>query len=103
MNPPRREVVRLSPFDSDPTGASRDPHRRWWIWAMYLLLFGASIPWYFPAGRPPRIWLGLPDWVLVSWLATLGVALFTALVVRRFWPQEETSPPPGSASEDQEN
>ena len=36
-----------------------------------------------------QLWLGLPHWVVISLLATLGVAVFTAFVVRRFWPDEE--------------
>ena len=62
-----------------------------WIWTVYLLLFGASVPWYIPANAPLRIWLGLPHWVLISLFATLGVAVFTAFVVHRFWPDEEHS------------
>ena len=56
---------------------------------MYLLLFGASVPWYLPEDTPIQIWFGLPHWVVISLLATLGVAAFTAFVVRRFWPDEE--------------
>ena len=59
-----------------------------WVWAVYLLLFAASVPWYIPAHAPLRIWLGLPHWVLISLLATLGVAVFTAFVIGRFWPNE---------------
>ena len=60
-----------------------------WVWAVYLLLFAASVPWYIPANAPLRIWIGLPHWVVISLLATLGVAVFTAFVVGRFWPDEE--------------
>lgn len=62
-----------------------EPHRRRWIWVVYFVLFGASIPWYLPRGEVPRIWLGLPYWVVVSLLATVGIASFTAFVVRRYW------------------
>ena len=55
---------------------------------MYLLLFGASVPWYLPAAAPMRIWFGLPHWVVISLLATVGVAVFTALVVHLWWPDE---------------
>jgi len=60
-----------------------------WVWAVYLLLFAASIPWYIPADAPLRLWLGLPHWVVISLVATLGVAVFTVVVIRRFWPNEE--------------
>ena len=72
---------------SGPSGANlRFPG---WIWSVYLLLFGASVPWYLPTTAPVRIWFGLPHWVVISLLATLGVAVFTAFVVHRFWPDEE--------------
>ena len=64
-------------------------HRRWWIGLVYVLLFGASIPWYLPKGRRPQIWLGLPHWVVISLLATLGIAFFTAFIIRRYWSEEE--------------
>ncbi len=59
-----------------------------WIWAVYLVLFGASVPWYLPAGGPLRIWFGLPHWVVLSLAATAGVAVFTAFVVHLLWPEE---------------
>ena len=52
------------------------------------MLFGASVPWYLPAAAPMRIWFGLPHWVVISLLATVGVAVFTALVVHLWWPDE---------------
>ncbi len=63
-----------------------------WIWGVYLLLFGASVPWYLPAAAPMRIWFGLPHWVVISLLATVGVAVFTALVVHLWWPDENGEP-----------
>lgn len=58
-----------------------------WVWAVYLVLFGASVPWYLPDG-PLRIWFGLPHWVVISLAATGAVAVFTAFVVHRLWPEE---------------
>ena len=63
-----------------------EPRWRPWIWAIYLLLFAASVPWYLPAGGPLRLWFGLPHWVVISLAACLGVAVFTACVVARYWP-----------------
>ena len=71
---------------SGPGGANR--RFPGWIWGVYLLLFGASVPWYLPATAPMRIWFGLPHWVVISLLATVGVAVFTALVIHRWWPDE---------------
>ena len=67
---------------SDPV----EPRAHRWIWAVYVLLFAASVPWYLPAGGPVRIWLGLPHWVVISLCACLAVAVFTAYVVARHWP-----------------
>ena len=64
-----------------------------WIWCVYLFLFTVSVPWYIPADAPLRIWLGLPHWVVISLLASFGVAVFTAFVVHRLWPEQ---PPPDS-------
>lgn len=79
--------------DTPTNGTSRSRpgtrHFPRWIWAVYLLLFGLSVPWYWPADTPLRLWLGLPHWVVVSLGATLGVAVFTALVVHRLWPGGE--------------
>lgn len=63
----------------------QEPRSRPWIWGVYVLLFAASVPWYLPAGSPPRIWLGLPHWVVISLAAYLAVAVFTAWVVARYW------------------
>ena len=61
-----------------------EPRSRPWIWLVYILLFGASVPWYLPSG-PARLWLGMPHWVVISLAASLGVALFTAYVIARYW------------------
>ena len=62
-----------------------EPRSRPWIWAVYVVLFAASVPWYLPAGGPLRIWLGLPHWVVISLAAYLAVAMFTAWVVASYW------------------
>ena len=74
---------RRGPADDSPPGNFPA-----WIWPVYLVLFGASVPWYLPADGPLRIWLGLPHWVVISLAATAGVAVFTAFVVHRLWPEE---------------
>lgn len=79
--------------DSAPTarpGPPDDRRRNFpaWVWAVYLALFGASVPWYLPADGPLRIWLGLPHWVVISLAATAAAAVFTAFVVHRLWPDE---------------
>lgn len=74
----------------EPDAASR-PARHFprWIWLVYSLLFGLSVPWYWPADAPLQLWFGLPHWVVLSLAATLAVAVFTAYVVHRMWPDQE--------------
>ena len=72
-----------------------EPRSRPWIWAVYIFLFAASVPWYLPAGGPLRLWFGLPHWVVISLAACLAIAVFTAYVVTRYW-----SVPPGDEDPD---
>ena len=60
-----------------------------WIWVVYGALFGLSIPWYVPANSQMRIWLGLPHWVVLSLAAVLAAGVFTLIVVRLHWPDDE--------------
>lgn len=57
-------------------------------WLLCISLFAGSVPWYFAAGREPELWLGLPDWVVLSLAACVGVAVTTAWMIHRFWPQD---------------
>ena len=72
----------------------REPLQRPWIWAVYVVLFGASVPWYLPAEDGVRLWFGLPHWVVISIGASLGVAIFTAFVTIRHWAEPETAAEP---------
>ncbi|MEW6321477.1 MAG: hypothetical protein AB1635_10350 [Acidobacteriota bacterium] len=74
--------------DGEP---ARSPDRAWWIWAVYIVLYGLSIPWYWSPG-PARVWLGLPHWVVVSIVSLVCVAIFTCWVARRWWVADEPVP-----------
>jgi hypothetical protein len=65
---------------------------------VYLVLFALSVPWYLPATgtSPVPLWLGLPYWVVVSITGNVAVALFTALVTVRYWPDDAPGPPDGA-------
>ena len=43
------------------------------------LLYIFSVPWYRDANEPLELWLGLPDWVAVSLLCYVGVAILNAI------------------------
>ena len=64
-----------------------------------MFLFAVSVPWYLPPGSPARLWFGLPHWVVISLLAYLAVAVFTAFVVARYW----SVSPAGDESDDGED
>jgi hypothetical protein len=58
------------------------------VWLVYVFLFGGSIPWYWPEESLPDLVLGLPSWVLVSLVFAIGIALFTNLVIVKFWHED---------------
>ncbi len=67
-----------------------EPRSHPWIWAVYVLLFTASVPWYLPERATPRLWFGLPHWVVISLAASLSIAVFTAWVVSRYWSESDS-------------
>jgi hypothetical protein len=60
------------------------------------LAYLASIPWYRQPESEPRIWLGLPDWVLVA----LACYVLAALLNAAAWLVTEVrdAPPNGDES-----
>ena len=83
--PPDPRAPRGDNLDAGLRQVPLEPRSRIWIWAVYVLLFAVSVPWYLPPGSPARLWFGLPHWVVVSLVAYLAVAVFTAWVVARYW------------------
>ena len=60
----------------------------WRTWAVYAVLFGVAIPWYWPA-EDARMLLGLPLWVVVSVAGSCGISCFTAWLWLAHWPVDE--------------
>ena len=56
-----------------------------WIWAVYLILFVLSIPWYLPEINPIPVWFGMPFWVLICLGIYFLIACFTAFVIHKYW------------------
>ena len=83
--PPEPQAARRNDPDAGFRREPPEPRSRIWIWAVYVFLFAVSVPWYLPPGSPARLWFGLPHWVVISLLAYLAVAVFTAYVVARYW------------------
>jgi len=110
MGPERSESPRPEPARepvpkpiNDPVevpGFSREtlprdePNRHPWIWLVYALAYSLSIPWYLPRGVAPPIWFGFPYWVILSLIATVFVAGFTAFVYHTYWRDWEDDDPP---------
>ncbi|HEY7819678.1 MAG TPA: hypothetical protein VIG29_15765 [Vicinamibacteria bacterium] len=67
----------------------REPLHHGWIWFVYLVLFGAAVPWYLPDSASRPVWPGFPLWVSVSLAATVALAGFTAFVIHRYWDEDE--------------
>lgn len=95
--PPDPQAPRGGNLDAGSRQEPLEPRSHIWIWAVYVLLFAVSVPWYLPPCSPPRLWFGLPHWVVISLLAYLAVAVFTAYVVARHW-----SVPAGDEADDTE-
>jgi hypothetical protein len=56
-----------------------------WVWAIYLLLFLFSIPWYLPDQLAMQIVMGLPFWLISCILAILLMALFSVWIINKYW------------------
>ncbi len=56
-----------------------------WIWAVYLILFVLSIPWYLPDKLEMQLVMGLPAWLVACILAICCMALFTSWIIGRYW------------------
>ena len=58
-----------------------------WVWPVYGLLFAAAVPWYAPRAERVVVWVGLPFWVVLSLAASMAIALYTAWLLHRAWPE----------------
>lgn len=62
----------------------------WWIWLIYLILFGIAVPWYWPSGSE-RTWFGFPAWAVVAVAGSFAISSFTAWLWLCRWPEDEES------------
>lgn len=84
MGPDRSEPERIPGFDSEQVPRD-EPNRHPWIWLVYVIAYSLSIPWYLPREDNPALWLGFPYWVVLSLVATIFIAGFTAFVFHAYW------------------
>lgn len=89
VDPPAANTPSRQEWDDLFAGLQREPRKRPWIWLVYLLLFAAAIPWYWPASFSGPLVAGLPLWVGVTLGFIFLLAVWTAFVITRYWDDEE--------------
>ena len=68
--------------------ASEPTRKRWYV-PLLLVLVVISVPWYRSAGSMGELVFGMPAWVWVSLICTVGVSALTALGIARYWRDED--------------
>jgi len=68
---------------------SSEPGRKRWYVPLLLVLVILSVPWYRAAGSMGELIHGMPGWVWVSLLCTVGVSSLTAVGILWFWRDED--------------
>lgn len=63
----------------------REPIRRPWIWIVLAVLMLVSIPWYLPPGSVAFVWFGVPMWMLISIVGTLGMCAYVSWLCFTQW------------------
>jgi hypothetical protein len=66
-------------------GLQQEPRKKRWIWLVYLFLFAAAIPWYWPLSYRGSLVVGLPMWVAVTVATTVLLASWTVFVIAKYW------------------
>ena len=58
----------------------------------YLVLFGLAVPWYWQFLPIPTdsLLLGMPIWAFGATVGSLAISLFSAWILLRRWPCEES-------------
>ncbi|MDP6183486.1 MAG: hypothetical protein QF609_06685, partial [Gammaproteobacteria bacterium] len=62
---------------------------RLWPAIVYVGLLAIGIPWYWPSDNHAVI-LGMPGWVIIAIVVSLGTSIFTAWLLWRMWPEEHS-------------
>jgi hypothetical protein len=75
----------------------KEPVRRRWYVPAILLLVVASVPWYRAPGVIGELIGGLPGWVWISLLCTVGVSALTAVGALYLWRDDSEEEPPDDA------
>lgn len=68
----------------------REPVKQKWYVPSLIVLVVISIPWYRAEGDTSGAVLGLPAWIWVPLLCTLGISALTTLVALRYWKHSDS-------------
>ncbi|MEM2498450.1 MAG: hypothetical protein QXR81_08760 [Candidatus Nezhaarchaeales archaeon] len=63
----------------------KEPIKKWWIWAVFAIIYLIAVPWYFPTGYVGPIILGFPLWALIVFLDTIALASWTTFVYSKYF------------------
>lgn len=63
----------------------REPFLQRWYIPSVLFLIVISIPWYRSGSETGTLILGMPLWIWVPLVCTLGLSILTSLAILRFW------------------
>ncbi len=66
-------------------GLRQEPRKKGWVWLVYLVLFAAAIPWYWPPSYRGSLVAGLPMWVAVTIASIVLLAGWTVFVITKYW------------------
>jgi len=61
---------------------------RIWPMLVYLALLAIGIPWYWPDDEFTVVF-GMPAWVVVAIVVSIGASIFTAVLLHEPWPNED--------------
>ena len=108
---PKREYAGERDMDHfwDVAQLKREPARQWWYIPLILVLILVSIPWFGAAHTRvdgeygsvsiqygPVNWeavhLGLPVWIWIPLVCTLGLSILTSVAILRFWRDDDSEP-----------
>lgn len=67
----------------------KEPIKNWRIWAVFLIIFVFSVPWYLPVGTYEPIIFGFPYWAVIALAMSLLISIFLTYVLNREWQMED--------------
>ncbi len=72
----------------EPSGIEKnvdEPRNHPLLWVLAIFLLFLSVPFYYPEGRTPTLYYGLPDWCWITLFADTAFACLTSYLVLKTW------------------